>query len=67
MRIDRKKLMIKMIDKNLNVQELAKVCGISRVTASNVKCGKSCSKETVEKISHVLGCSAENLLEKTGR
>ena len=56
-----------MIDKNLNVQELAKVCGISRVTASNVRCGKSCSKETVEKIAHGLGCSAENLLEKTGR
>lgn len=40
------------------------MCGISRVTASNVKCGKSCSKETVEKIAHGLGCSAENLLEK---
>lgn len=67
MRIDRKKLMIKMIDKDLNVRELAEVCGISRVTVSNVKCGKSCSKETVEKIARGLGCNVENLLEKTGR
>lgn len=31
MRIDRKKLMIKMIDKNLNVQELAKVLHIAKL------------------------------------
>lgn len=63
MRIDRKKLVIKMIDKNVNVQELASVCGISRVTASNVKCGKSCSKETVQKIAKGLGCKLTDLLE----
>ena len=67
MRIDRKKLMIKMFDNNLSVQGLAEVCGISRVTASNVKCGKSCSKETVEKIAHGLGCSVDDLLENNGR
>lgn len=67
MRIDRKKLMIKMFDNNLNVQGLAEVCGISRVTASNVKCGKSCSKETVEKIAHGLGCNVDDLLEKKSR
>ena len=50
MRIDRKKLAVKMIDKDLNVIQLSELSGLSRATISNVRCGKSCSKETVRKI-----------------
>lgn len=63
MRIDKKKLLLKMIDCDLNVQELASVSGVSRVTVSNVRCGKSCSKETVEKLARGLRCTADDLLE----
>ena len=56
-----------MIDKNLNVQELASLCNISRVTASNVKCGKSCSKETADKIAIGLGCKTKDILESNSK
>lgn len=54
MRIDRKKLINRMLDCNMNVKQLAEASGVSRVTVSNVKCGKSCSEETVSKIAVAL-------------
>lgn len=54
MRIDRKKLINRMLDCNMNVKQLAEASGVSRVTVSNVKCGKSCSEETVSKIAGAL-------------
>lgn len=64
MRIDRKKLIVAMLDTNQNVLQLSQASGISRVTVSGVKCGKSCSKETAEKIAKALNVSVENLIEE---
>ncbi|MGI5852606.1 MAG: helix-turn-helix domain-containing protein [Caldicoprobacterales bacterium] len=63
MRIDRKKLAVKMIDKDLNVIQLSELSGLSRATISNVRCGKSCSKETVRKIAKALEVEIEDLIE----
>lgn len=63
MRIDRKKLVLTMMDKNQNVLQLAEKSGVSRVTISGVKCGKSCSKTTAEKIAKALNVPVENLIE----
>lgn len=63
MRIDRKKLILAMLDRNQNVLQLAEKSGISRVTISGVKCGKSCSKATAEKIAKALNVPVENLIE----
>lgn len=54
MRIDRKKLINRMLDCNMNVKHLAEASGVSRVTVSNIKCGKSCSQETISKIAVAL-------------
>lgn len=64
MRIDRKKLIVAMLDKNQNVIQLAKASGVSRVTISGVKCGKSCSTATAEKIAKALNVPVENLIEE---
>lgn len=64
MRIDRKKLLSKMIDTELNVQGLAASSNVSRVTISNIKCGKSCSEQTVAKIAQALGCAIDDLIDK---
>lgn len=63
MRINRKKLIVAMLDRNLNVLQLAQSSGVSRATISSVKCGKSCSKDTGEKIARALGVPVENIVE----
>ena len=61
MRIDRKKLIVTMLDKNQNVLQLAERSGVSRTTISGVKCGKSCSPATAEKIANALGVPLKSL------
>lgn len=63
MRIDRKKLVVTMLDKNQTTLQLAEKSGVSRVTISGVRCGKSCSKSTAEKIAKALNVPVENLIE----
>lgn len=63
MRIDRKKLVVAMLDKNQTTLQLAEKSGVSRVTISGVRCGKSCSKSTAEKIAKALNVPVENLIE----
>lgn len=63
MRIDRKKLIMAMVDRNQTALQLAEKSGVSRVTISGVKCGKSCSKTTAEKIAKALNVPVENLIE----
>lgn len=63
MRIDRKKLAVEMIEKDLNVIQLSKISGLSRATISNVRCGKSCSMDTVEKIAKALEVKVDDLIE----
>ena len=52
-----------MLDRNQTALQLAEKSGVSRVTISGVKCGKSCSKSTAEKIAKALNVPVENLIE----
>lgn len=63
MRINRKKLIIAMLDNDQTVIQLAKASGVSRVTISNVKCGKSCSNATAEKIAKALNVPVSDIIE----
>ena len=55
MRIDRVKMITAMARMDINGKQLAEKTGVSRVTITAVKGGKSCSKETAEKLAAVLG------------
>lgn len=63
MRINRKKLIIAMLDNDQTVIQLAKASGVSRVTISNVKCGKSCSNATAEKIAKALNVPVSDIIK----
>lgn len=62
MRIDRVKFAMALARADLNVIQLAERSGLSRVTISNVKNGKTCSKETAQKLAKVLG---RDIIENT--
>ena len=55
MRIDRVEFAAGLARADLNVKQVAELSGVSRVTVSNVKTGKSCSENTAYKLAHVLG------------
>lgn len=55
MRIDRIKFATALAKKDITILRLAEVAGVSRVTISGVKHGKSCAKTTAEKLAAVLG------------
>lgn len=55
MRIDRVKLAAEMARADLNVKRLSELSGLSRATVTGVKSGKSCSKDTADKLASVLG------------
>lgn len=61
MRIDRVKLAAEMVRRDINCKRLVELSGVSRVTLSSVRGGKSCSKETAEKLAAVLG---RDIIEK---
>ena len=54
-RIDRVEFAAALARADLNVNRLAELSGLSRGTISSVKTGKSCSKDTAEKLVAVLG------------
>lgn len=54
-RIDRVKFAAALARADLTVKQVAELSGVSRVTVSGVKSGKSCSKGTAEKLARVLG------------
>ena len=55
MRIDRVKLAAEMARSDVNVKRLSELSGLSRATVTGVKSGKSCSKDTADKLASVLG------------
>lgn len=55
MRIDRVALAAEMARKDINQKRLAELSGVSRVTITAVKSGKSCSADTAHKLAQVLG------------
>ena len=62
-RINRKSLASIMIDKDMSDNILAQKSGVSSCTVSAIKNGKSCSLETIKKLSHALGVDTEKLIE----
>lgn len=63
MRIDRVEFAAALARADLNVNRLAELSGLSRGTISSVKTGKSCSKDTAEKLVAVLG---QDILQQPG-
>lgn len=63
MRIDRKKLVLAMMDKDINSTKLATLAKLSRATVCSIKNGKSCTEETAIKIATALKTDVSNLLE----
>ena len=55
MRIDRVKFAAALVRLDLNGNQLAEKAGVSRGTVTAVRTGKSCSKETADKLAAVLG------------
>lgn len=55
MRIDRAKFAAALARADLNGNQLAEKAGVSRGTVTAVRSGKSCSKETAEKLAAILG------------
>ena len=57
MRIDRVTFATALARKDITCKRLAELSGVSRATITSVKTGKSCSRETAEKLASVLGRS----------
>ena len=64
MRIDREKLAAALVRLDLNGNQLAEKAGVSRGTVTAVRAGKSCSRETAEKLAAVLG---RDIIQKKAR
>lgn len=63
MRIDRVKFATALARKDITCMKLAELSGVSRVTVTSVKGGKSCSKETADKLAAGLGVPVADILE----
>lgn len=63
-KVDRIKLSIAMAKKDINGRELSKMSGVSVMTISYIKNGKTCSVATGEKIATALGIDMEELVQK---
>lgn len=62
MRIDRVKLIAEMARQEIRVQELAEKAGVSRVTITGMRGGKSCTENSVKHVAKALGVSIESLM-----
>ena len=63
MRVDRYKLSLELMKRDMTQKQLADMCGLSRATINGVSCGRSCSGKTGYKIAQALGVELNNLLE----
>ncbi len=63
-RIDRVKLIAAMARKNLTTEKLAELSGVSRVTITAARSGKSCSPATADKLAAGLGVKLKDILER---
>lgn len=59
--IDRYKLKIELMKRDMTQKQLADMCGLSRATINGVSCGRSCSGKTAYKIAQALGMEIEDL------
>ena len=63
MRIDRIKLTTELMRQDMTQKTLAERSGVSRVTITGIKSGRSCSEETAEKLARALKVPLKKLLE----
>lgn len=63
MRVDRCKLSLELMKRDMIQKQLAEMCGVSRATISGIACGRSCNDKTGYKIAQALGVELDNLLE----
>lgn len=63
MRIDRVKLIAEMARQEIKSVELAEKAGVSRMTVSAMRCGKSCTENSVKHVARALGVPVKSLLE----
>lgn len=64
MRIDRVKLIAEMARRDVTSTRLAEAAGVSRVTVSALRCGKTCTAETAGKIARALGVDVSEIMEE---
>lgn len=62
-RIDRIKLITELARKEMTQKDLAQKSGVSRVTISYIKQGKSCSEDVANKIAEALDLNLNSILE----
>ena len=62
MRIDRVKLIAEMARQEIKSQELAEKAGISRMTVSAMRCGKSCTENSAKHVARALGVPVEAMM-----
>ena len=65
MRDDRVKFATELARADLNIKQLAARSGLSRVTITSVKSGKSCSKATAQKLAAGLGINIVDILSES--
>lgn len=53
--MDRVAIIAKMAQRHMSCNRLVELSGVSRVTITAVRNGKSCSRETADKLAAVLG------------
>lgn len=63
MRIDRIKFAAELMRQDMTQKALAEKSGVSRVTITGIKSGRSCSDETGEKLAAALNVPIKKLLE----
>lgn len=64
MRIDRVKLIAEMARQDMTVNTLVEKSGVSRMTITSVRSGKSCSDQTAAKISKALGVDIREIMKE---
>ncbi|MBM6897863.1 helix-turn-helix transcriptional regulator [Pseudoflavonifractor capillosus] len=67
MRVDRVKFATELAKADMNIKQLAERAGLSRVTITSVKGGKSCSKTTAEKLAAGLGVQVQDIVQEAGK
>lgn len=63
MKIDSVKLAAELTKQRMTQKQLAEKAGVSRVTVSAIKCGKTCTDLIGNAIAKALGVPVEELLE----
>lgn len=63
MRVDRYKLSLELMKRDITQKQLAEMCGVSRATISGIACGRSCNDKTGYKIARALGMELKDLVE----